>query len=673
MRKHSEQKTKIERIHFAAKCVSCLVLVLMYLYSFTRWDQWYHSHIIIKVTFFTLIYAAGIFAVLFKNNLSSKVNAIVSTIILVFTPVACYLIVECACSDWSSFFVDNDARTLHNHILNLVIFAFIVAFVFLFAGNTRTAAITGYLFSLILALTVYYVTEFRGVGFIASDFYSIGAGLDVAGEYSYAPSLGLYTAISICALAICVTFAFKFKLKLSIRKRLIMIVIALVMSFGFYEQFFGNYDSTQRISLFKPQKSYLSMGIALTVVRSCNYLVVEKPEGYSIAEVERIADKYRLSSGTQRLKSAKPNVIVIMDESFTDIYSLSHGNIKTNTQVYPTIASLEKNVYKGTLYQERKGGGTAIMEFEALTGNTNAFLPIGTIAYQNMIREEFPTLASQLKNEGYQGNIAYHPHTGRNYNRTNAYPLIGFDRTEFREDFDASGNNDTYGAYISDSAAFQQIIDDYEEYKRKSDAPFFAFQVTMQNHSPYEHAESHEIKITNQEMYTEELEQYLNYVHETDKALGKLISYYKKCEDPTLIVFFGDHGPGFEDETYVKLCGETNTSIDRFTINQTPLIIWANYDIGEKEYGDISENYISGEVIDAAGLEKTGYQNFLQNLRKDVVAINSCGYIGSDGNYYEIDDKSSIYYDKVAEYRILEYNFLIDRKNTVTDFFETSK
>lgn len=670
MGKHSEAKTKKDKIVFAAKCVSCLLLALMYAYSFTRWSQWYHSHIVLKLAFFTLIYAAGICAVLFKNKLSSKINGIISMIILVFSPAACYLIVECACSDWSSFFVDNGARSLHNHILNIIIFAFLVAFVFLITGSSRIAAVTGYAFSMLLALTVYYVTEFRGVGFIASDLYSIGAGLDVAGEYSYAPSLGLYTAVSVCALAICVTTAFKFKMELGIRKRIIMVIIALVMSFGFYEEFFGSYDSSQRISLFKPQKSYLSMGIALTVVRSCNYLVVEKPEGYSIASVERIADKYRQDGETMDWQDEKPNVIIIMDESFTDVYSLSKGSLKTNKQVYPTISSLKENVHTGTLYQERKGGGTAIMEFEALTGNTNAFLPIGTIAYQNMIREEFPSLASQLKEAGYQGNIAYHPHTGRNYNRTNAYPLIGFDRTEFREEFDESGNNDTYGAYISDSAAFKQIIMDYEEYKEKSDAPFFAFQVTMQNHSPYEYADSHEIKITSRETYTEELEQYVNYAYETDKALGELISYFKKCSEPTLIVFFGDHGPGLEDEAYSKMCGQLDTSLERFTLNQTPLVMWANYDIGEQDYGDISENYISGEIIDAAGLEKTGYQCFLQNLRKDVVAINSCGYIGSDGNFYEVNDESSPYYDRIMEYRMLEYNLMVDKKNTVQSFFK---
>lgn len=670
MGKHSEAKNKSDKIVFAAKCVSCLLLALMYVYSFTRWTQWYHSHILLKIAFFTLTYATGICTILFKNKLSSKVNGIISTIILVFTPVVCYLIVECACSDWSSFFVDNDARTLHNHILNIIIFAFIVAFTFLITGSSRIAAILGYAFSMLLALTVYYVTEFRGIGFIASDLYSIGAGLDVAGEYNYAPSLGLYTAVSICALAICVATAFKFKIELSAKKRIIMIVIALIMSLGFYEEYFGSYDNSQMIKLFRPQTSYLSMGITLTVVRSCNYLVVEKPEDYSIEAVEHIADKYRQNRETTAQQDEKPNVIMIMDESFTDVYSLSQGRLKTNKQVYPTISSLEENVHIGTLYQERRGGGTAIMEFEALTGNTNAFLPIGTIAYQNMIREEFPSLASQLKKAGYQGNIAYHPFKGGNYNRINVYPLIGFDRTEFREEFDEAGNNDTYGAYISDSAAFEQVIMDYEEYKEKSDAPFFAFQVTMQNHSPYEHAESSDIKITSQETYTEGLEQYVNYAHETDKALGELISYFKKCSEPTLIVFFGDHGPGLEEEAYGKMCGQVDTSLERFTLNQTPLVMWANYDIGEQDYGGISQNYISGEIIDAAGLEKTGYQCFLRDLRKDVVAINSCGYIGSDGNCYEVDDESSPYYDKIMEYRMLEYNLMVDKKNTVPSFFE---
>ena len=69
----------------------------------------------------------------------------------------------------------------------------------------------------------------------------------------------------------------------------------------------------------------------------------------------------------------------------------------------------------------------------------------------------------------------------------------------------------------------------------------------MQNHAPYDRAESREIRITSEEYWSDDCEQYLNYVHESDKAFGELVNYFKGVDEPTLIVMFGDHAPRFAE------------------------------------------------------------------------------------------------------------------------------
>ena len=54
-------------------------------------------------------------------------------------------------------------------------------------------------------------------------------------------------------------------------------------------------------------------------------------------------------------------------------------------------------------------GNTANSEFEFLTGDSLAFLPAGSVAYQQFVKDETPTLVEQLKLQGYQ-TAAIHPY-----------------------------------------------------------------------------------------------------------------------------------------------------------------------------------------------------------------------------------------------------------------------
>ncbi len=49
--------------------------------------------------------------------------------------------------------------------------------------------------------------------------------------------------------------------------------------------------------------------------------------------------------------------------------------------------------------------------------------------------------------------------------------------------------------------------------------------------------------------------------------------------------------------------------------------------------------------------------------------LNSVGYWGADGNFYELDDEESPYYELVNEYNILEYNDIFGGDNRYYEFF----
>ena len=105
----------------------------------------------------------------------------------------------------------------------------------------------------------------------------------------------------------------------------------------------------------------------------------------------------------------KPNIIVIMNEAFSDPSVL--GDFTTNEDYMPFVHSLldgADNTISGHLNVSVKGGNTANTEFEYLTGASMAFLPYGSIPYQQYVKKETPSMASYLSSLGYY-TIAMHP------------------------------------------------------------------------------------------------------------------------------------------------------------------------------------------------------------------------------------------------------------------------
>ena len=74
-------------------------------------------------------------------------------------------------------------------------------------------------------------------------------------------------------------------------------------------------------------------------------------------------------------------------------------------------------------------------------------------------------------------------------------------------------------------------------------------------------------------------------------------------------------------------------------------------------------------MLDVAGMKKTGYNKYLLDMSKEIPAMNVSGYFTKEGTYYDIEDETSPYYNKLQEYNILEYNHLFDKKRQ-NSFFE---
>jgi hypothetical protein len=239
--------------------------------------------------------------------------------------------------------------------------------------------------------------------------------------------------------------------------------------------------------------------------------------------------------------------------------------------------------------------------------------------------------------------------------------LLGFD--EFENVNNTDIDVEFFSDYALDKSSFEAIERKYEQSNGK---PFFTFCVTVQNHGGYWHQQT-DVKLL--DIASDHGEDYLSSIKKTDDAFADLIEYFEKVEEPTIIVMYGDHQPNIGDEFYEQLWKDSNYTDEELTYlkAKVPFIIWANYDIEEEEYGEMSINYLAPLVIKTAGLPLSGYQTFLEKVEKDVPVVSGIGFVDENGNHFK-DMDSSEYSELLKEYKYLQYNYL--KGNSKLDFYK---
>jgi len=543
------------------------------------------------------------------------------------------------------------------HILNIIIFVAFALFLWTITGSRRWALRIESLIALIIGVANYYVIEFRGVPILPWDIYSVKTAAIVSPDYDF--SLETTAIFSILAFLVVILLESLCKEHKLDRKRWRLRLAGGALSFGVL---FGQYQmlkSPEFIAemnlydkLFTPYAMIKRDGIALAFMMELQYMEVEAPEGY---QVEKAAEAYEaLSEDVVTVPQKKPNVIVVMNEAFSDPAVL--GEFETNEDYMPFMHSLqqgEENTVTGILNVSVMGGNTANTEFEFLTGSTMAFLPDGSIPYQQYINEETESIASHLKSLGYK-TIAMHPFNAAGWERDEVYPYLGFDRFYSLKNY--SGVTKVRD-YVSDDSCVDRIIKEFE----KSTEPCFLFTVTMQNHSPYtSEFDNFTPDITVEGSSSVQLSQYLSLMKLSDASLQRLIEYFSDVEEDTVVVFFGDHQP---TDSVVKDIWRLN-GIDPKNLTeeqeclryQVPFAVWANYDIEEQTNVVTSSNFLGAQVFEWCNIPKSEYQTFLLEVQEDTKAVTARTVIDNSGKFIDFNDVR----DKLLDYNVLQYYRLFE-------------
>ena len=355
------------------------------------------------------------------------------------------------------------------------------------------------------------------------------------------------------------------------------------------------------------------------------------------------------------LKNQDPNVIIFMSEAFWDV-NLLDGNFSPNPIKH--FDRLKDESIHGEVYVPVFGGGTANTEFEVLTGISLKTYPADWhIVYRNDIYEPMPSLASIFKEKGYRTE-ALHPYHHWYYRRDEVFPLLGFENFTALQDLE---DPPTLGPFVCDDYLTDLLIEQIEA----SDQPLFNYTLTMQNHAPY-HEQRNEPVIDFDHDLSERqatmVQTYADGLYFSDQALKRLVDYLRASDEPTLLLFFGDHLPMFSNnyDIYREMGYIGDESIeelqDDLRLHTVPYILWSNYSLEEEPQPLRNATTLPLLVLDQAGVEKPMHLQLVEEIHERAPIIQNNHFFDPEGNPYDADSEE--YQEIIEIYRSLRHRLL---------------
>lgn len=417
----------------------------------------------------------------------------------------------------------------------------------------------------------------------------------------------------------------------------------------------ATYEASGAKWMFWFQKiNYRRNGFVAGMLYNLDVPAMSKPAGYSKTAMGRIAATYadradQLNTGRSPGVLDDTNVVLVLSEAFSDPETLE--GVEYAEDPIPFTRDLMGRTTSGSMLAQLFGGGTANMEFEALTGmSLSQFKPQMQTPY-SMLVPEFDTFPSAVGLLGQNGHvpIAMHPYMTSMYKREATYPILGFQQFLGEDSFEDAENLED-SDFISDASAFDQVEREIDE----SQAPLLVNLVTMQNHYPMKDWYDDPLPITGVEGEPkEQAEGYGRGLTYTDQALKDFLDGLEASDEKTAVVFYGDHQPAFWP-------GDVQERNGDLAMRSTPFFLWANTPTAKADPAALtSPIYFLPMLYDALGAELPPYYALLHDLQEQIPAMEQGLYLDDAGRPVEEDDLSPAAKAVLRDYRFVQYDLSV--------------
>ncbi len=345
----------------------------------------------------------------------------------------------------------------------------------------------------------------------------------------------------------------------------------------------------------------------------------------------------------------QPNIMMIFSESFWDIDCISE-QVKFNKEVAPNFKKLSRQGKLINMISPSYGGISANVEYEMLTSGSIKFFSRGYIPYMQLYRDEkyynSPSVIKELRNNGYMTHLTstWEPSL---FNCQKVYEYMGVDKVEYDIDLEDSYKK---GGRISDEYVAEHVKDVFDN-KEKGEKLFYMV-MTAQAHMPFPKdkykKDEYDIEIEESNLSGEEedtIRCYAQGVYDADKQLKMLYDYIQTLDEPTLLIFYGDHLPYLKTESsddITKHLDYFNTEDDILNYYRrynTQCLILSNYledsDYITKDTDYLGPDMIMPYVLNKMDIKVSNYYKWLYTMRHFLPSSNLSVSIDNDGKLYD--------------------------------------
>lgn len=388
----------------------------------------------------------------------------------------------------------------------------------------------------------------------------------------------------------------------------------------------------------------------------------DEPDNYSENELNNMLELASYIENKENLGT--PNIIVLFSESFWNVDN--QEEVKFDKEVTQNIIQLKQ---EGKLIETLTcayGGMSENVAFELLTGGSLNYFTKGYIPIMSLYKREnsdlIPSIIKELEKNDYKSKIIF----GKDYyNSENAMKKIGFDEYEQLKETE----NNKKGEYISDEYIIDKIIEELGN--KKDNQKYFLMAETIQSHMPYDikKYKNYDISIKESNLSKEENDTILSYaqgIYDADNQLNRLYEYIKEYDEPTVIIFLGDHLPylytergdnALESISYFNTDNELENIYRKYN---TQALILSNYNMDLSSMPDyLSYNMLLTYIVNNMDIKLSEYYRWLYSTTEYLPATNKYISLDENGNKYYTQnlngDMKRI--NKLREY--MQYKFFI--------------
>lgn len=432
-------------------------------------------------------------------------------------------------------------------------------------------------------------------------------------------------------------------------------------------------------------------GPAINFLQLAHTKIMDEPEDYSKEAMTKIAKKYSKEADSinqsRTTNLTDSTVIMVLSETFSDPTRIP--GVSFAEDPIPNIRQIKDETTSGLMLSPGYGGGTANIEYQALTGLSMAnYSDTLSIAYQQLVPgQKWDQSLNQLWNEknGEDSSVAFHA-----YNRGMYFRDINYKKFGFSKFYATDGTPELTDLRLIDSAWYVSDESFYSQVLKKvqsSDGNKFYQVVTMQNHMPYE-----DIYTDNQfkELDTSEnlqenerlnIETYTKGLNYTDQATQDFLNTLNNIDRPITVVFYGDHLPGIYSTAY-------SDSDNILGLHETDYFIWSNNassaagtKLDDASSAYTSSNYFSAQLASHLNAKVNPYLAFLTEMHQAIPAMSvpsAAGgssdkpvYLNAAGACMNEKDLSEEAKTLLHDYKLIQYDMSAGRNYLKdTDFVE---